>query len=89
MEGGASAPGLGKDIQQVFPRECFLKRERKEGKSVLMMSWYLSQGSIPVKRYHDQGTSYKGKYFIGLGLQFHILTVSYTVSYTDWAGACT
>jgi hypothetical protein len=56
---------------------------RSEMCRVLVMAF------ITVKKYHDHSTSYKGKYFIGLGLQFHILTVSYTVSYTDWAGACT
>lgn len=32
--------------------------------SVLVMAF------ITVKKYHDHSTSYKGKYFIGLGLQF-------------------
>ena len=31
---------------------------------------YLSLGFIAVKRPHDHGNSYKGKHFIGAGLQF-------------------
>jgi hypothetical protein len=29
-------------------------------------------GFIAVKRHHDQGNSYKGKYLIGAGLQFQM-----------------